>query len=200
MADPPASFSGGQIQPGRQGTGQQDQEQHATQRHGLRQDGQAMDDDREVAEDVDQQLHGSGACHGEGNIAAGDVPIDRQNLPAHYVCAGRDVQMATDDVGRSLGIDGNRGSGSGPAASGSDGNGPGRSGCCSETSGPADQRRRWCRPVGCCLPGSHAQRPNAAGASQSGRRTAGSSDDGAKRSLPRQAGRGRLTSDAGAVQ
>ena len=41
-------------------TRQQRQEQHAAERDRLRQDGQAVDDDGEVAEQVDQQVHASG--------------------------------------------------------------------------------------------------------------------------------------------
>ena len=40
--------------------GQQRQEQHAAERHRLRQDGQSVDDDRQVAEQIDQQVHASG--------------------------------------------------------------------------------------------------------------------------------------------
>ena len=36
---------------------QQNQKQHAAQRHRLRDDGQSMDDDRQIAEQIDQQCH-----------------------------------------------------------------------------------------------------------------------------------------------
>ena len=96
-------------------------------------DGQAMDDDRQVAEQIDQQRHASGARHGEGHIAAGDMAVDRQHLPAHDIGAGR-IRSAL--VARTLGGPSARSSapsGCGPGRSGSGASGRGRSGCCSGT-------------------------------------------------------------------
>jgi hypothetical protein len=45
------------AQAGAEGASQQDQEQHAAQGHGLRDDRQPVNDDRQVAEQINQQLH-----------------------------------------------------------------------------------------------------------------------------------------------
>ena len=84
----------------RQRTGQQHQEQHAAERHRLRDDGQSMDDDRQIAEQIDQQRHALSACHGEGHVAAGDVAVDRQHLPANDITARqRELGAGADHVG-----------------------------------------------------------------------------------------------------
>ena len=62
-----------------------------------------MDDDREVAEQIDQQFHRSGRRHGEWHVAAGDMAVHRQHLPADDILARRQFQMGVDDVGRSVG-------------------------------------------------------------------------------------------------
>jgi len=44
-----------------------------------------VEDDRQIAEQVDQQRHVSVIRDGEGNVAARDVAVDCQDLPANDV-------------------------------------------------------------------------------------------------------------------
>ena len=67
---------------------QQGEEQHAAECHRLRGDGQTVDDDRQIAEQIDQQRHASMPCDREGYVATGDMAVDRQHLPAHDIGAG----------------------------------------------------------------------------------------------------------------
>ena len=119
---------------------EQGQEQHAAQRHRLRDDGQPMQDDDEIAEQVDQQATRSGPGDGEGHVAAGDVAVDCQHLPAHHVGARR--QRRRWPRGCRAGRPGAIGSTdwlwSGAVASGASGRD--RSGCCSGTPSPPSGR------------------------------------------------------------
>ena len=80
---------------------QQREEQHAAECHRLRGDGQAMDDDRQIAEQIDQQRHASMPCDREGHVATGDMAVDRQHLPAHDIGAGcGQLRAGLEQVGR----------------------------------------------------------------------------------------------------
>ena len=56
------------AEPRREGPGQQNEKQHAAHRHRLRDDGEAVQNDREIAEQVDEQRHGQGAVTVKGTF------------------------------------------------------------------------------------------------------------------------------------
>ena len=67
--------------------GQKHQEQHAAQGNRLPHNGQPMQHNAEIAEQIHQQLHLLGH-HGKADDATGDVPIHRQHLPVQLIMPG----------------------------------------------------------------------------------------------------------------